>query len=123
MPLIGLAFAILVLASGAARAAPAYPCPYMSLGWAMSYSGGAITSVSWSGDYLALFVVFDFTTVSAFTGVPYSVAQAFASARTPAQVAQVYDLQVVSRYHAMLLAEQTNCPILNEAGSPQIWTD
>ena len=115
---------LLFLAAGAARgAAPAGPCPYMTLGWAQQYTGGAITSVSWSGDSQTLFVVFGYAQVSAFAGVPYSVAQSFASVRTPAQVAQLYTLQVVPRYHAMLLAEKTNCPILNEAGSPQIWTD
>jgi hypothetical protein len=113
---------VLILVATVARAA-AGPCPYMTLGWGQSYSGGAITSVSWSSDYLALFVVFNFTQVSAFTGVSYSVPQAFMGAKTPAQVAQVYTLQVLPRYHAMLLAEQTNCPILNEVGRPQIWTD
>lgn len=113
---------IFCLATDVARAAsPVYPCPYFTLGWAQSYTGGAITSVSWSSTPQALFVVFNFTQVSAFADVPYSVAQAFASAGN--NPAQVYSLQVLPRYHAMLLAEQTNCPLLNEAGNPQIWTD
>jgi hypothetical protein len=111
---------LLLLAPAAAAHAAAGPCPYMTLGWAQQYTGGAITSVAWSGDFQALFVVFGYTQVSAFAGVPYSVAQAFASSKDPAQV---YTLQVVPRYHAMLLAEKTNCPILNETRAPQIWTD
>lgn len=108
---VTLVLAGVLLAAPARAAPPAYPCPYMSLGWSQNWSTGPISSVAYTNDYQVLFVVFAYKTVSAYSDVPISVMQTFSQSRDPQQV---YQTQVVPRYHALLLAESSNCPILVE---------
>jgi hypothetical protein len=112
--------ALVASASAADAVPPAQPCPYVSTGWTQSYSSGSISSVSYSTDTQMLFVVFGQTTVSAFSNVPVSVMQAFSATQTPISV---YNSAVVHSYHAMLLAQPTNCPFFNDNGTQPLWSD
>jgi hypothetical protein len=103
----------------ALAAAPFQPCPWVQSGWALPYQGYPITFVSYDQLTGLLYVIFNNTIPSAYSGVPISVAQAFAQTRNPMPIYQSY---VVPSYHALLLAEQTNCPMLNENGA-YLWTN
>lgn len=84
----------------------------MSAGWSQQYPATAtITSVTYSADYMTLFVVFDYATISAYSNVPVSVQQAFAQTNNPLQV---YNSLVKNTYHAIFLFETTNCPLILE---------
>lgn len=117
--IIALLLAVFAFAAPVRAAPPARPCPYMSIGWSQQYPPGkTITSVSYASDYQVLFVIFNSTVASAFSNVPLSVMQAFSQTQNPLSV---YNSSVVRAYHPMLLADQTNCPLLNSAGSPPLW--
>lgn len=92
-------------------AAPARPCPTMTIGWSQQWSGQPITSVSYSSDQTILYVIFGATMAQAFDGVPLSVMQAFSSTQNPLSV---YNSSVAGRYRQMLLFETDNCPLLIE---------
>lgn len=98
-----------LIASQAHAAAPARPCPYMTIGWSQQWSGQPITSVSYVSDQTILYVIFNSVTAQAFYGVPISVMQAFSSTQNPLSV---YNSSVSGRYRQMFLFETDNCPLL-----------
>lgn len=101
-----------------ARAAPATPCPHITIGWALQYPP-PITAVLYGQDALILYVIFNSVVASAFSGVPTSVMQLFSQSKNPSLTYQTY---VLGRYHAMLLFQANNCPLLFENGR-YFWTD
>ena len=104
-----LATLLLLLASPAA-AAPFEPCPSITVGWALQYPP-PITAVLYGQNGEVLYIVWNYTAVSAYPNVPLSVMQAFSSSKNPVQV---YDTLVVPSYHPLLLTEKDNCPLLFE---------
>jgi hypothetical protein len=68
---------------------------------------------------LFLSVVFNATVASVFVGVPLGVMQAFSRTNNPMML---YNSMVFPSYHALLLSEKYNCPLLFENGV-LIWAD
>jgi KTSC domain len=95
------------------------PCPYVTAGWSKQYSGFAISSVSYDESQLLLYVIFGNTTASAFSNVPLGVMQGFSNTRDPVAY---YSSAVLHNFHALLLAQTNNCPLLFETGA-YIWSD
>ncbi len=113
------AFLVLLgLAASARAAAPFRPCPYVSAGWSLQFSG-PITSVQYDQSYPLLYVIFNNVTASVFVGVPLGVMTAFQQSGNPSMVYKNY---VLPSYHALLLAQIDNCPLFFENGAP-IWSD
>ena len=94
------------------------PCPYMTSGWAKSWQG-TITSAIYDSEKLTLFLIFNRVTPVAFDLVPYSTVQALST--TP-DVMSFYVYVLIPKYHALLLGQPDNCPVLNEDGH-RLWTD
>jgi hypothetical protein len=95
------------------------PCPSVTAGWSKQYSGFQITSVQYSQDQFLLYVIFRNTVASAFSNVPLSVMNGFSSTKNPDTY---YSSFVLPSYHALLLAQTNNCPLLFETGA-FIWSD
>lgn len=95
------------------------PCPSVTVGWSKQYSGSPITSVQYSQDQFLLYVIFNNATASAFSNVPLSIMQGFSSTKDPVSF---YNSFVLPSYHAILLAQSNNCPLLFETGA-FIWSD
>jgi hypothetical protein len=114
--------AILILAVSPAAAFS--PCPTMTAGWAQSYPG-PITAVLYDESSLLLSVIWHNTIATTYSNVPFSVISVFSRSTNPVAV---YDSYVVPSYHAILLSEKNNCPIIQENpflpnGGGYIWTD
>lgn len=112
-------FAALLLALfPSAALAQFVPCPSITIGWAVS-GPPPVTSVTYSQQDQVLYVVFNNTQASAFSGVPTSIMQIFSQSKN---YYQTYLSYVQPVYHALLLQEKNNCPLLYENGA-YIWTD
>ena len=109
----------LVSLTFAAYAAPFQPCPYVTSGWSQSWTGFNVTTALYDGNSALLYVIFFTTTATAYSNVPYSVAQGFSSSRNPDMYWQT---SVAPSYHALLLAQTNNCPLRFETGA-YIWSD
>jgi KTSC domain len=112
-----IALALFLLNAPARAAAPFQPCPTFQAGWTMTYAP-PITAVQYDELSGLLYVIFNYATASAYSGVPISVIQAFSPGANPTQV---YNNLVVPSYHALLLQQQTNCPLLNDNGN-YLWS-
>jgi KTSC domain len=110
--------AFLAALAPAALAQPYVPCPSVSAGWSYQFPP-PLTSVQYDQSTLTLYVVFNYTTASAFANVPFTVMQGFGQTASPVTL---YTTLVVPYYHALLLQEGNNCPLLFENGA-QIWSD
>lgn len=99
--------------------AQAFPCPSFTAGWAFTYVGQPITSVAYDQTTSLLYVVWGNTNATAFYPVPLSVIQTFSRSTN---ALATYNSYVANSYHALLLAQKNNCPILQETGA-YIWTD
>jgi KTSC domain-containing protein len=114
-----LAALALWLASLSAASAQAFiPCPFFTIGWAQSYSQ-PITTVLYDTSAQLLYVIWYNTRPSAFSNVPLSIMQGFSRTNNPVGY---YNSLVLPSYHALLLAQSNNCPLLYEDGS-YIWSD
>jgi len=110
---------VLVLSGGTSQAAPFFPCPAFTAGWAKSYYNQPISSVMYDMNTQLLYVIFGNTFASAYSNVPTSIMQTFSQSTN---VMQTYTTYVIPRYHALLLAETNNCPLLYETGA-YIWSN
>jgi hypothetical protein len=63
-------------------------------------------------------VIFNSTMATAFSNVPLSIMQGFSNTNNPVTY---YSSFVLPYYHALLLAQTNNCPLLFENGA-YIWT-
>lgn len=114
-----LLFIFASMISATFAAPPATPCPYTTIGWAMQYPPSAtITSVSYATDQQILYVVFNSTTVSAFSNVPIGIMQAFSATTNPLTI---YNGSVVHAFHPIMLSTPSNCPLLNDDGVTPLW--
>ena len=111
------AFLFALLAAPAAAVPPAQPCPSISAGWTIPFSG-PITSVGYDQTAQMLFVAFG-STMTMFAGVPIGVMQAFQNTKDPLTL---YNSAVVPSYHALFLFQQNNCPLQFESGG-YLWSD
>lgn len=109
----------LLLASLSAAVAQAFPCPQISFGWAQTWYGQPIASASYDSVSQLLYVIFTTQQVSAFSNVPFSAWQTFSQAGSPIGF---YNCCIQPSYHALLLQNKNNCPLLYETGA-YIWTD
>ena len=114
-----LASLLLLVLTNVAHAQPFQPCPFVTAGWSQSWTGHNITTALYDGNTALLYVIFFTTTATAYSNVPYSVTQGFSRASNPDLYWQT---SVAPSYHAMLLAQTNNCPLLFENGA-YIWTD
>lgn len=115
-----LAILLLLLAGVPAKAQSTYPCPQISFGWATSFTGQAISSIAYDSFSQLLYVVFTPPHgVSAFANVPLNIFNTFSQAGNPGAF---YTCCVQPNYHALLLNNANNCPLLFETGS-YIFTD
>lgn len=94
------------------------PCPYFSAGWSKQFSNSPITSVLYDQQTLLMYVLFG-QNASVFANVPLGVMQGFMNT---SNALAYYDSFVVPSYHALLLSQTNNCPLLYETGA-YIWTD
>lgn len=108
-----LALLFYLVASAARAASPAYPCPTFVAGWALSGTG-PITTISWDPISQQMYFVWNYTFVSDYYPVPNSsVMQTFSS--TPqANWVQTFNYIIAPSYHAVLLKEKDNCPVLQD---------
>ena len=98
------------------------PCPQTTAGWSLSWAP-PITSASWDSQTGLLYMVFNYKTAQAFSGVPQGIIQALSQTKTPIYL---YNSTIVRSYHQILLSEKDNCPLRWEyQGLPEayIWTD
>ena len=115
-----LAFLFCFVVAAARAASPAYPCPTFVAGWALS-GLGPITTISWDSISQQMYFVWkpglppNATTVTDYYPVPNSsVMQTFSS--TPqANWVQTFNYLIAPSYHAVLLKESDNCPVLQES--------
>jgi hypothetical protein len=112
------AFLLALLATPAAAAPPAQPCPSIDAGWTIQYpsplvSSSPITSVGYDQAAQMLYVAFG-PTMTTFAGVPLGVMQGFQNTHDPLTL---YNSVVTPSYHALFLTQQTNCPLQLEGGS------
>lgn len=117
MRLAALIVALLLPGASVAQA-PYRPCPSVTAGWSKQYAT-AITSIQYSQDQFLLYVIFNNTVASAFSGVPIGVMQNLSNTTNPVPY---YNSFIVPSFHALMLASQNNCPLLNENGV-FLWTD
>lgn len=110
---------LLILAATGARAGPG-PCPSFQAGWALT-GPGPITSISWDQQSQQMYFVWNTglppntTTVSDYYPVANSsVMQTFSQSKN---WVQTFDYLIKPTYHAVLLQESNNCPILQESYS------
>ena len=113
------ALALLLGLCALADARPFQPCPFVTAGWSQSWTGFNVTTALYDGNSALLYVIFFTTTATAYSNVPYSVAQGFSSTGNPDMYWQT---SVAPSYHALLLASQNNCPLLNDNGV-YLWSD
>ena len=114
------AILLLLMSAGAALAQLAQPCPYVTVGWSQQYQS-PITSILYDQQHQLLYVIWNSTNANAFVGVPYSVMQALSNGSMKNPVSYVTGY-VIPSFHALLLAQTNNCPLLFEDGS-YIWSD
>lgn len=107
----------LLLSTPAIAAPPAQPCPSISAGWTIPFSG-PITSVGYDQSAKMLDVAFG-SVMTMFANVPLGVMQGFQNTRDPLML---YNTTVVPGYHALFLFETDNCPLRLESGG-YLWTD
>ena len=108
-----------LLASSAWSAPPASPCPQLVGGISIPYSGSAISFVTYDQPDMMLTIIWYSTWVTTYSNVPYSVMQQFQTRPDPVAT---YNAYVNNIYEALLLQEQSNCPVLQESGG-YIWVD
>jgi hypothetical protein len=109
-----------LLASVISACAQFVPCPSITIGWA-SQGPPPVTSVLYSQQDQVLYVIFNYTQASAFSGVPTSIMQTFSQSNN---FYQTYQNLVLPSYHALLLQEKNNCPLFFEPNTGKyIWTD
>lgn len=99
-------------------AAQAIVCPLSTIGWTQTWSP-PLTSASYDSGTQLLYVVWNYTTVFAFSNVPLRVINTFSNNPNPVNV---YNSYVAHVYHSILLAQSNNCPLLWENGA-YLWTD
>jgi KTSC domain len=100
--------------AGWAFAQPFQPCPYITIGWALSFQP-PITSVLYDTSSMLLYVIFNATTATAYSNVPISVIQGFS--RAGVNPVSYYNSSVYMKYHPLMLAGQNNCPLLADNGA------
>lgn len=96
------------------------PCPYFSAGWSKQFAGSAITSVLYDQQTLLMYIIFQSVNASVFANVPLGVMQGFMNTQDPVGY---YSSFVLPSYHALLLSQTNNCPMLFEDGVTYIWSD
>ena len=111
--------ALLLLTSSALAEPPAQPCPSISAGWTIPFSG-PITSVGYYQTAQMLDVAFG-PVMTTFANVPLGVMQGFQNTSN-ANALVYYNSIVVPSYHALFLFQQNNCPMALESGG-YLWTD
>jgi hypothetical protein len=111
--------ALLLLTSSALAEPPAQPCPSISAGWTIPFSG-PITSVGYDQTAQMLDVAFG-PVMTTFVNVPLGVMQGFQNTSN-ANALVYYNSIVVPSYHALFLFQQNNCPMTLESGG-YLWTD
>jgi hypothetical protein len=100
----------------------AFPCPYATIGWALSWTGKTITSASYDSGTQILYLVFNYTRAQAFYPVGVGVMTSLSYTQNPMAIYPT----IVSQYHQLLLTEKDNCPLKWEFGGNgygYIWTD
>jgi hypothetical protein len=92
-----------------ALAQAAFPCPYITFGWALQWPASAvITSASYDSGTQLLYLVFNTNQAQAFTNVPIGIIQSLTNTQNPLQM---YNSIINPTYHQALLTEKDNCPI------------
>ena len=92
----------------------AAPCPTFVAGWGKQWPAScitAVTAVTYDETSLLMYIIWNNTFSSAYYPVPLSVMQTFSSSSNPSQV---YNTIVKPSYHAILLEEKDNCPVLQQ---------
>lgn len=112
--------AIFILLVATPSSAQFRPCPYFSAGWSKQFSGSAITSVLYDQQTLLMYIIFQSVNASVFANVPLGVMQGFMNTQDPVGY---YSGFVLPSYHALLLSQTNNCPMLFEDGVTYVWTD
>lgn len=110
-----------LVASAARAASPAYPCPTFVPGWALS-STGPITTISWDSVSQQMYFVWNYNLVSDYYPVPNSSVMQTFSSTPPSKWVQTFNYIIAPAYHAVLLKEKDNCPVLQESGG-FIWVN
>lgn len=105
------------LAATAARAGNPGPCPSFHAGWALS-GPGPITNIMWDQYTQQMYFIWNTglppntTTVTDYYPVPNSsVMQTFSQSKN---WVQTFGYLIAPSYHAILLQEVNNCPVLQE---------
>ena len=87
----------------------AFPCPYITFGWALQWPASAvITSASYDSGTQLLYLVFNYTNAQAFTNVPIGIIQSLTNTHNPLQM---YNSIISTTYHQALLTQKDNCPL------------
>lgn len=100
-------------------AAAAQTCPAPVSGWTLSWQNQPISSATYDSSTSLLYLFFGVSTPVAFSNVPYAAMQGLSSTRSPVDF---YTYNLLPVYHALLLNQQSRCPLLNENGA-YLWTD
>lgn len=100
-------YALALLLTPPATAQGVFPCPHITSGWALSWPP-PLTSVTYDMESQILYVVFNYTTVYAYSHIPVGVMVSLSYTQHPVPV---YNDLIAPVYEQLTLDPKTHCPV------------